>query len=48
MLTVHPPEAFARHHLEVDALVAVLGVYQVGELDCVELGDAKVSGSALK
>ena len=35
--TVHPPKPFARDHLEVDALVAVLGVDEVRELHCVEL-----------
>ena len=35
--TVHPSKPFARDHLEVDALVAVLGVDQVRELDCIEL-----------
>lgn len=35
--TVHPPEAFARYHLEVDALVAVLRSDEVRELDSVEL-----------
>ena len=35
--TVHPPEPFARDHLEVDALVAVLGVDEMRELDGVEL-----------
>ena len=35
--TVHPPEPFARDHLEVDALVAVLGIDEVRELHRVEL-----------
>ncbi len=35
--TVHPAETFAGNHLEVDALVAVLCVDHVRELDGVEL-----------
>ncbi len=35
--TVHPAEPFAGHHLEIDALVAVLGVDEVRESDRVEL-----------
>ena len=33
--TIHPPKAFARNHLEVDALVAVLGVHEMRQLDGV-------------
>ena len=35
--TVHPAETFAGHHLEIDALIAVLRVDKVREPDCVEL-----------
>lgn len=35
--TIHPAEAFARHHLEVNSLVAVLSVDKVREPDRVEL-----------
>jgi hypothetical protein len=38
---VHPSEAFTRYHLEVDALVAVLGVYEMRQLDSVELRESQ-------
>jgi hypothetical protein len=35
--TVHPTKPFARHHLEIDALITVLGIDKVGEPDRVKL-----------
>ena len=35
--TIHPAEALSRDHLEVDALVAVLGVDKMRQFDSVEL-----------
>jgi hypothetical protein len=40
---VHPAEALAGDHLEVDALVAVLGVDEVREFDGVELHPARAT-----
>ena len=37
-LTVHPAKALSWYHLEVNALVAILGVDQMREPDGVELG----------
>lgn len=37
MRTVHPTKAFTWNHLEVDALVTILGVDQMGKFHGVEL-----------
>lgn len=36
-LTIHPSETFAGHHLEVNTLVTILGIYQMRKLDGIEL-----------
>lgn len=37
VLTVHPPKALTRNHLEINALVPVFRINQVGKLDRIEL-----------
>lgn len=37
MPTIHPTKAFTRDHFEVDTLVSVLGVHEVGKFHCIEL-----------
>ena len=36
-LTIHPPKSFTGDHLEVDTLVSVLCVDEMGEFDSIEL-----------
>jgi hypothetical protein len=36
-LTIHPPKSFTGDHLEVNTLIAVLCVDEMGELDSIEL-----------
>ena len=36
-LTIHPPKAFAGDQLKVYSLIPILGIHQMGQLDCVKL-----------
>jgi hypothetical protein len=36
-LAVHPPKALSRNHLEVYALIPILGIHQMRKFDGVEL-----------
>lgn len=37
MRTIHPAEALSRNHLEVNTLVAILGINEMRQLDSIEL-----------
>jgi len=36
-LTIHPTKPFSRNHLEIDSLVAVLSVHEMGEFHGIKL-----------